>query len=72
MSDMQMPEANVLHSPPAYGELTPCDAATIQQRVRDAGVVGAGGAGFPTAVKLQAQAEIFLVNAAECEPMLKV
>lgn len=49
-----------------------CDAATIQQRVRDAGVVGAGGAGFPTAVKLQAQAEIFLVNAAECEPMLKV
>ncbi|HHQ5473001.1 TPA: 4Fe-4S dicluster domain-containing protein [Yersinia enterocolitica] len=72
MSDMQIPEANVLHSPPAYGELTPCDAATIQQRVRDAGVVGAGGAGFPTAVKLQAQAEIFLVNAAECEPMLKV
>ncbi|MFC0228400.1 4Fe-4S dicluster domain-containing protein [Serratia aquatilis] len=50
----------------------PCDAATIRQRVREAGVVGAGGAGFPTAVKLQAQAEIFLINAAECEPMLKV
>ncbi|MHA7847336.1 4Fe-4S dicluster domain-containing protein [Serratia sp. D1N4] len=49
-----------------------CDADTIRQRVRDAGVVGAGGAGFPTAVKLQAQAEIFLINAAECEPMLKV
>ncbi|MFZ1875144.1 MAG: 4Fe-4S dicluster domain-containing protein [Chania sp.] len=48
------------------------DADTIRQRVRDAGVVGAGGAGFPTAVKLQAQAEIFLINAAECEPMLKV
>lgn len=48
------------------------DAQTIRDRVRAAGVVGAGGAGFPTHVKLQAQVEIFLVNAAECEPMLKV
>lgn len=47
-------------------------AETICQRVRQAGVVGAGGAGFPTYIKLQSQAEIFLVNAAECEPMLKV
>jgi Na+-translocating ferredoxin:NAD+ oxidoreductase RnfC subunit len=52
--------------------LTPATAETIRQRVREAGVVGAGGAGFPTHVKLQAQVEIFLVNAAECEPMLKV
>ncbi|HEJ0422504.1 electron transport complex protein RnfC [Citrobacter koseri] len=48
------------------------DAQTIHDRVRAAGVVGAGGAGFPAHVKLQAQVEIFLVNAAECEPMLKV
>ena len=48
------------------------DAQTICDRVRAAGVVGAGGAGFPAHVKLQAQVEIFLVNAAECEPMLKV
>lgn len=48
------------------------DAQTIRDRVRAAGVVGAGGAGFPTHVKLQAQVGIFLVNAAECEPMLKV
>ncbi|WP_336219171.1 4Fe-4S dicluster domain-containing protein [Citrobacter amalonaticus] len=48
------------------------DAQTIVERVRAAGIVGAGGAGFPTWVKLQAQVEIFLVNAAECEPMLKV
>ena len=34
------------------------------------GVVGAGGAGFPTAVKLQRQAETYIVNAAECEPLL--
>ncbi len=48
------------------------DVPTIVERVRAAGIVGAGGAGFPTHVKLQAQVEIFLVNAAECEPMLKV
>ncbi|MGS9235488.1 electron transport complex protein RnfC, partial [Salmonella enterica subsp. enterica serovar Infantis] len=33
---------------------------------------GAGGAGFPAHVKLQPQVENFLVNAAECDPMLKV
>lgn len=47
-------------------------ADEIRERVRAAGVVGAGGAGFLAHVKLQAQVEIFLVNAAECEPMLKV
>lgn len=57
---------------PTYGPLTVLAPDAIRERVRTAGVVGAGGAGFPTAVKLQAQVEIFLVNAAECEPMLKV
>lgn len=52
--------------------LADCDAQTIRDRVRAAGVTGAGGAGFPTYVKLQAQVDTFLVNAAECEPMLKV
>jgi Na+-translocating ferredoxin:NAD+ oxidoreductase RnfC subunit len=37
---------------------------------RECGIVGAGGAGFPTHVKLAARAEIFAVNAAECEPLL--
>lgn len=31
------------------------DAAEIRERVRAAGVVGAGGAGFPTHIKLQAR-----------------
>ncbi|MGC6204981.1 MULTISPECIES: cobalamin reductase PduS [unclassified Citrobacter] len=53
-------------------ESTLYDAQTIRERVRAAGVVGAGGAGFPAYVKLQAQVDTFLVNAAECEPMLKV
>lgn len=53
-------------------ELTSCDDQTIRERVQAAGVVGAGGAGFPTHIKLQARVDTFLVNAAECEPMLKV
>ncbi len=36
----------------------------------ECGVVGAGGAGFPTQVKLNARADTFAVNAAECEPLL--
>lgn len=48
------------------------DAAEIRERIRAAGVVGAGGAGFPTHIKLQARVDTVLVNAAECEPMLKV
>ncbi|MBI5582679.1 MAG: 4Fe-4S dicluster domain-containing protein [Deltaproteobacteria bacterium] len=40
------------------------------QRVAEAGVVGAGGAGFPTHVKLQAKVERVLANGASCEPLL--
>jgi len=38
--------------------------------VYEAGVVGAGGAGFPTHVKLSGRADSLLLNAAECEPLL--
>ena len=44
----------------------------ISDKARQAGLVGAGGAGFPTHVKLSTPAEIYLVNGAECEPLLKV
>ena len=44
----------------------------ISDQARAAGVVGAGGAGFPTHVKLEGRAEIYIVNGAECEPLLKV
>lgn len=40
--------------------------------VKNAGVVGAGGAGFPTHAKLSAQADIVIINGAECEPLLRV
>ena len=42
--------------------------------VGEAGIVGLGGAGFPTRVKLTIpegkKAEIFIINGAECEPFL--
>ena len=38
--------------------------------IQNKGVVGAGGAGFPTHIKLQAKPEILIMNAAECEPLL--
>ena len=40
------------------------------QDIAQAGVVGAGGAGFPTHVKLSGKADSVLINAAECEPLL--
>ncbi|MDR2135420.1 MAG: SLBB domain-containing protein [Treponema sp.] len=42
----------------------------LPQLVLEAGVVGCGGAGFPTQVKYAKPAELFLVNGAECEPLL--
>ena len=36
------------------------------------GVVGAGGAGFPTYAKLDKRAETIILNCAECEPLLKL
>ena len=38
--------------------------------VREAGIVGCGGAGFPTHVKIDADCEVVIANGAECEPML--
>jgi len=40
------------------------------EQIQQAGVVGAGGAGFPTHAKLNRQVDTLLVNAAECEPLL--
>lgn len=44
--------------------------AEIEEKVRAAGIVGAGGAGFPTHVKLSAEVERVLANGASCEPLL--
>jgi Na+-translocating ferredoxin:NAD+ oxidoreductase RnfC subunit len=42
----------------------------LLEAIVNAGVVGAGGAGFPTHVKLDCKVEYLIVNAAECEPLL--
>lgn len=47
------------------------DSMDFIDAIKQAGVVGAGGAGFPTHVKLAAKAETFIVNAAECEPLIE-
>lgn len=47
------------------------DYMELLEAVKNAGIVGAGGAGFPTHVKLSTKAEIFIVNAAECEPLIE-
>ncbi len=41
-----------------------------QELIAEAGIVGAGGAGFPTHVKLSGKADTVIINAAECEPLL--
>lgn len=40
--------------------------------MKDAGVVGAGGAGFPSYAKLNEKADTIILNCAECEPLLKL
>lgn len=43
----------------------------LLRRIYDAGVVGAGGAGFPTHKKLKCRVDYLIINGAECEPLLK-
>lgn len=45
-------------------------AVGILEQIEAAGVVGCGGAGFPTHKKLTDNIEYLIVNAAECEPLL--
>lgn len=42
----------------------------VVEKIFNAGVVGAGGAGFPTHIKAKANVEFVLVNGAECEPLI--
>ncbi len=50
------------------------EAATLLDMIRNAGVSGLGGAGFPTAVKLKARPEqklhTLIINGTECEPYI--
>ena len=46
-------------------------AGSTVTAIEKAGVVGAGGGGFPTHVKAGANADFVLANGAECEPLLR-
>ena len=46
--------------------------AELQKIVYNAGIVGAGGAGFPTHRKFSDKVKQIIVNAAECEPLMMV
>lgn len=45
-------------------------AKVAGEKLRANGVVGAGGAGFPTHVKAQSKVEYVIANGAECEPLI--
>jgi Na+-translocating ferredoxin:NAD+ oxidoreductase RnfC subunit len=48
------------------------DIKELISTVKEYGVAGAGGAGFPAYAKLDKRAETIILNCAECEPLLKV
>jgi len=60
------PEAGGALMAAAKGRSQPMTPA----RVGELGIVGAGGGGFPTAVKLGTRVPLVIANAAECEPLL--
>ena len=68
---IEFSEDNPLRSDEEIAALEPSEIIGI---VGDAGIVGLGGAAFPTRVKLTIpqgkKAEIFIINGAECEPFL--
>ncbi|EEX92943.1 electron transport complex protein RnfC [Vibrio orientalis CIP 102891 = ATCC 33934] len=56
-----------------WGDFTQRTPDELIEKIRLAGVSGMGGAGFPTAKKIQsglARTEILIINAAECEPYI--
>ncbi len=55
-----------------FEPLTDFSPAAIKGRIRDCGIVGLGGAGFPVAIKISPKSPVdtLIINGAECEPYL--
>ncbi len=69
-NDFQNTFASELTPHPDYAKLS---AQEIVDIVREAGITGMGGAGFPTHVKISSglgKVDTLIVNAAECEPYI--
>jgi len=66
-------EESIDRSPELVRECS-LDAKAIIDKINEAGIVGLGGATFPTHVKLSpppgSKAEVLIINAVECEPYL--
>src|SRR5580704_4183524 len=60
---------SLMLSQKTLSQKTPSHGA-LSHKIRECGVVGAGGAGFPTYVKAQSQVEFMIANGAECEPLI--
>ncbi|MCB1863100.1 MAG: electron transport complex subunit RsxC [Gammaproteobacteria bacterium] len=60
--------------PPAIENFAACDPALLLERIRNSGIVGLGGASFPSDVKLEPgnnrRIDTLVINAAECEPFI--
>ena len=48
------------------------ELAKLAEILKTNGIVGCGGAGFPTYAKLDQRADTIIMNCAECEPLLKL
>lgn len=59
---------------PGYEDYRALDASELRNKIREAGIVGLGGAGFPTYIKLNpgtnSHVETLILNGAECEPYI--
>ncbi len=67
-------EQEIMHeSVRPYGSVESLSRDDLYNIVRDAGIVGAGGAAFPTHAKIKSSAdktEVLIINGCECEPFL--
>ena len=73
VADEDVWEESIDRSPELVRECA-LDAKAIIDKINEAGIVGLGGATFPTHVKLSPppgnKAEVLIINAVECEPYL--
>jgi electron transport complex protein RnfC len=65
-------EDNWAELPEPITDFRSADDQTLRQRIRESGIVGMGGATFPSAIKLNPGKPIktLIINGAECEPYI--
>ena len=65
--------ADIANGSHAIDDYLEADNSVLIERIRDCGITGMGGAGFPTSVKMAVkdkQIDTLIINAAECEPYI--